>query len=291
MSSLYKQRDTWYLNLSIYKKRMRISLRTANLSTAKKLAKEIKPNLIKNLLTHGKPVWAPDMSDKNILLMFLDASHGWKDSTRDIYRQKLSAYFKHGFPSNKSSRAMTIRCLNKMYRWAYDKQLISTPKKIEGGSKWETRMRTFSDDELELLLNKVTPHKFQLFVRFAYYTGARRGEIACLRQENITQQFVSGKSGKRQIKLNLQARETLEEVGQLWDYKGPYISQTFKKNLRRLGIKDGRFHDLRRTFGLNLIKQGMGIYEVSKLLGHRSVRTTEKHYAPLLVTQIRDFKL
>ena len=59
----------------------------------------------------------------------------------------------------------------------------------------------------------------------------------------------------------------------------------------RYAVKDGRFHDLRRTFGLNLIKQGMGIYEVSKLLGHASVRTTEKHYAPLLVTQIRDFKL
>ena len=60
MSSLYKQRDTWYLNLSIYKKRMRISLRTANLSTARKLAKQIKPNLIKNLLTSGKPAWEPD---------------------------------------------------------------------------------------------------------------------------------------------------------------------------------------------------------------------------------------
>ena len=57
------------------------------------------------------------------------------------------------------------------------------------------------------------------------------------------------------------------------------------------GIKNGRFHDLRRTFGLNLIKQGRTIYEVSKLLGHSSVRTTEKHYAPLLVSEISDFKL
>ena len=35
-----------------------------------------------------------------------------------------------------------------------------------------------------------------------------------------------------------------------------------------------RFHDLTRTFGLNLIKQRMSIYKVSKLLGHKSVRTT-----------------
>ena len=89
MSSLYKQRDTWYLNLSIYKKRMRISLRTANLSTARKLAKQIKPDLIKNMLTSGKPVWAPDVGEARILSMFLSTSHEWKDSTREIYRQKM----------------------------------------------------------------------------------------------------------------------------------------------------------------------------------------------------------
>jgi len=52
-----------------------------------------------------------------------------------------------------------------------------------------------------------------------------------------------------------------------------------------------RFHDLRRTFGYNLIKQGMPIYQVSKLLGHASVTTTEKHYAPLLATNVEEFVL
>ena len=52
-----------------------------------------------------------------------------------------------------------------------------------------------------------------------------------------------------------------------------------------------KMHDLRRTFGLNLIKQGMSIYKVSKLLGHSSVRTTEQHYAPLLTVEIEDFIL
>ena len=65
----------------------------------------------------------------------------------------------------------------------------------------------------------------------------------------------------------------------------------FKKEFRRLGIPDIRFHDLRRTFGYNLIRQGRPIYEVSKLLGHSSVTTTERHYAPLLATEIDDFVL
>ena len=77
----------------------------------------------------------------------------------------------------------------------------------------------------------------------------------------------------------------------LWNYKQDYVTLTFKKEVCRLGIKNARFHDLRRTFGLNFIKQGMSIYKVSKLLGHKSVRATEQHYAPLLTAEIEDFTL
>ena len=43
-----------------------------------------------------------------------------------------------------------------------------------------------------------------------------------------------------------------------------------------------------RTFGLNLIKQGMSIYKVSKLLGHENVRTTQKYYVDFLNDDYRD---
>ncbi len=39
MSTLYLQRDTWYLNLSVHNKRIRKSLRTNHLPTANKIAK------------------------------------------------------------------------------------------------------------------------------------------------------------------------------------------------------------------------------------------------------------
>ena len=61
--------------------------------------------------------------------------------------------------------------------------------------------------------------------------------------------------------------------------------------MERLEIPDAKFHDLRRTFGYNLIKQGMPIYQVSKLLGHASVTTIKKLYAPLLATDVEEFML
>ena len=103
--------------------------------------------------------------------------------------------------------------------------------------------------------------------------------------------LVTGKTGSRTIKISTQAGKIIYKQDPLWSYSKDYVSHRFKQQVRKLGIKDARFHDLRRTFGLNLIKQGMSIYKVSKLLGHSSVRTTEQHYAPLLTVEIEDFEL
>ena len=144
-----------------------------------------------------------------------------------------------------------------------------------------------------MLFDNAKDEQFNQFIRFAYYTGARSGEIRAISRDNVKDGYlvVNGKSGLRMVKMNTQAQEIINSLESLWDYTKSYVSHKFKKELRRLGIKDARFHDLRRTFGYNLIKQGRPIYEVSKLLGHSSVTTTERHYAPLLTTEIEDFVL
>jgi len=291
MSTLYNQRGIWYLDATINSKRVRKSLRTKEKSTAIKLSKQVENEIIKNVLVGNGSVWSKNTPLKSVMNQFLQDEHGWSPATLTIYKQKLAYYIKNGLPDNPTSRSMVIRCVNRMNRWAYDNKLVPEFKKMEGGSRWEHRMRTFNEEEMDLILNKVCPQHFQLFVRFAYYTGCRRGEICSLTEDNIREEFVVGKSGKRRIKLNKQALSVLEEIDSLWDYRPTYVTQTFKKNLRRLNIKNGRFHDLRRTFGYNLIKQGMPIYQLSKLLGHSSVTTTEKHYAPLLATDIGEFIL
>ena len=80
-------------------------------------------------------------------------------------------------------------------------------------------------------------------------------------------------------------------VAEEWNRFITGLTEAYPNTSNHYEIKDARFHDLRRTFGYNLIKQGRPIYEVSKLLGHSSVTTTERHYAPLLTTEIEDFVL
>jgi len=60
------------------------------------------------------------------------------------------------------------------------------------------------------------------------------------------------------------------------------LKREFANALRKAGITDFRFHDLRHTFATRLVQSGIDLYRVAKLLGHRDVSTTQRyaHHCP-----------
>jgi len=217
----------------------------------------------------------------------------WADSTREVQKYVLTSYVKkRNLPQGSESQRTYQIAVNACLNWA-DKQGYTTNEELMKVNQAKPRRRVFNERELSLLLNEVEDDNFQRFIRFAYFTGCRRGEINNLKPYHVERMRlrVKGKSGERFVKLNSQAQELLMTQEVLWNYKLDFITKEFKKVARSLDIRDARFHDLRRTFGLNLLIKGMPIFQVSKLLGHSSVKTTEKHYAPLLITDIEDFTL
>ncbi|MGO9338844.1 MAG: tyrosine-type recombinase/integrase [Terracidiphilus sp.] len=46
------------------------------------------------------------------------------------------------------------------------------------------------------------------------------------------------------------------------------------------GVHDGHSHRLRDTFSVDLLQKGVSLETVSMLLGHTSIKTTQRHYAP-----------
>ncbi len=58
-----------------------------------------------------------------------------------------------------------------------------------------------------------------------------------------------------------------------------------RQAFRAAGMPDGHPHQLRDTFAVRLLEKGVPLEEVSKLLGHTSIKTTEKHYAPWVKTR------
>ena len=292
MATLYKNRDVWYITASYENQRLTRSLRTKSKKVALKLKSGIELELLEELT--GVSNRKLNLPFEEVVSRYLSYDHNWSKRTRELNTYILKAYISgKTLPPHPTTKAIHRRMINICWNWGFKNGLVKKALKLEGDTKGESRNRVLSNSELKTLLDEIKDNRFNLFVRFAYYTGARSGEIRSISRENIFSNHIVayGKSGKRLIKLNNQAQEILSELDELWDYTKDFVSHKFKKEARRLGIGDIRFHDLRRTFGYNLIRQGRPIYEVSKLLGHSSVTTTERHYAPLLATEIDDFVL
>ena len=62
------------------------------------------------------------------------------------------------------------------------------------------------------------------------------------------------------------------------------VTTNWSDDLRRLfraaGLPEGHPHQLRDTFAVGLLQEGVPLEEVSKALGHESIKTTERSYAP-----------
>ena len=292
MSSLYKNKGHWLLTVQYQGRRLTRSLRTKD----KKVAKQLKPYIESQLILEltGLKKRTNSLSFPDLAAKFLQAKSHRSDNTQMLYEYVFRSYLDdRTLPTNPNSRAIFIRTVNACWNWGLKQGLIDKADKLKYDTRGEPRQRVYSSEELKLMFAEITDISFNAFVRLAYYTGGRSGEIRSLSREHILDDsiVVTGKTGKRIIKLNSQAQNIIRNQDPIWSYSKNYVSHRFKKEVRRLGIKNARFHDLRRTFGLNLIKQGMSIYKVSKLLGHSSVRTTELHYAPLLTVEIEDFEL
>jgi integrase len=138
------------------------------------------------------------------------------------------------------------------------------------------------------------PHLVDLF-HIYLLTGLRRSEALRLQwtdvefEKNIL--VIRGTKAKRVriIPMLPKAREILlarRELPQPFAFKPDYVTDKFKKVSTQAGIK-AELHDLRRTFGSNLLTSGVPRDVVQKLLGHADFGTTDTFYFGLSEDVIR----
>ncbi len=129
-------------------------------------------------------------------------------------------------------------------------------------------------------------------VECAINSGMRRGEILSLKRSQIKNGFIYLTETKtkdpRQIPINdalvalfkrIRIRQGLKST-YIFTYQGKPVSgvkTAFKAALKRAGIEDFRFHDLRHTFASQLIMRGGGLKDVQELLGHKTMTMTMRY--------------
>jgi integrase len=140
-------------------------------------------------------------------------------------------------------------------------------------------------------------------LRLALYIGCRKSNILKLKWENVhlKEHYVflpDTKVGEGACPLNKKAYDLLvslkRQEGHPYVFPGKVpgkplreIKTAWRKVLKRVGIKDFRFHDLRHSFASLSLSQGVDLYTVSKLLGHKNIATTTR-YAHLELEKLKD---
>jgi integrase len=149
----------------------------------------------------------------------------------------------------------------------------------------------------------------------AAMTGLRQGELLGLRWRDVdwaaqkirvVRPYVRGKFRTPKSRTSSRAVPMADRVGQQLEllfqasaYQGeddlvfghPHtghplersqVSKRFKRALKRAGVREVRFHDLRHTFGTRCAAAGVPLRTLQAWMGHADIKTTMvyTHYAP-----------
>jgi len=151
-------------------------------------------------------------------------------------------------------------------------------------------LRILSNEEFELLYISASD-QFKPILLTAIRTGMRLGEILSLKWEdiNLKEDYLLVKDSKnyesRYIPIHPELKQALinlkEKSNNEYVFEGrKTIKRQWQNALKKSGIAHCRFHDLRHTFGSNLVMNGVDIVTVAELMGHKDLTMTKRYSHP-----------
>ncbi|HVI41319.1 MAG TPA: tyrosine-type recombinase/integrase, partial [Anaerovoracaceae bacterium] len=155
---------------------------------------------------------------------------------------------------------------------------------------------SLTEDEVQALFSATKEPLIRLIFQTLYYTGLRVSECVNLTMDcvDFTSNVILVKSGKgnkdRSVPMNSKLRVLLmdytnswrngENTDRLFCTKSGGICPSYINRKLKVSAKDARIakhltaHILRHSFASNLLKNGVDILRIQKLLGHSSIKTT-----------------
>ena len=227
-------------------------------------------------------------------------------SPKMISRYKVLRYGEGAAPASVNRElSMLTKALNlavKEWEWLRDNPASKVPKDKENNERdrWLTK-----DEEKKILDN--SPEWIREIVVFLLNTGLRLEESLSLEWSRVnllcrTILIRETKNGSpKTLPLNKIALDVLNQRSKVKSIKNDYVfiscrgkkvnphflRRSFYKVLKGVGIENVWLHDLRHTFATRLAQSGVDLYKISKLLGHKDIRMTQR-YAHHCLDSLRD---
>jgi len=278
---LTKRNSTYILDYYKGGKRVRKSLKTNDLKTARVRAEEllrlpqkaINRSLLRDYIIDFERLRFDLKHNLRIVEDRLGHLRIDQVSLADYvaFEQYIKAHYQS--PSTRNKKLLTLQL--------FIKYLLSLGLTVEQAKfKLERQLQAkhfiYTPEQIDQL--RVDPVMGDLIL-VLYHTGMRLSEALNLKAEDITDNYIHlyrTKSGKaRAIPIHTAISEVLIRFINKPKLTVYGYENQFRRLRKQLGLpKEARLHDLRHTFATNLCEKGVSVDVVSKLLGHSNIQTT-----------------
>lgn len=225
---------------------------------------------------------------------------GKNKSIRCVRVYNIENFKKHLL--NKGLKNATVNrylaALKRAYNILIEEELITynPVKKVKMLTEDNKRYRYLTKNEWNKL-KLVMPKYLYYIVVVALLTGLRKSNVLNLKWEQIDFQVgmieILRQNAKGKKLMRVPMSDSLQKVLiELNPKQSGYvfvnpetntcytdIKKSFKTALNRAGITDFKFHDLRRTVGTWLMRNGVDLRTIQTLLFHSDISTTERYLA------------
>lgn len=214
----------------------------------------------------------------------------------------IDKFIIYTFSRSKNAAALYYRTLkaafSKAVIWGYVPSNQFTKVKLPRFQK--PKPAFLESDQLNKIIAFIPEHLKDIYL-FLFLTGLRLGELVSLKWNNVNLRertleigdeiFTTKSKQIRTIPIcetafNILAKRIPKVYRKDVNYVFPkesgyhysvnYLSKRFKKALRKAGLNENiKAHSLRHSFASNLIKNGVSLFEIKELLGHRDISTTQ----------------
>jgi integrase len=116
----------------------------------------------------------------------------------------------------------------------------------------------------------------QIALRVGFYSGLRLGEMMRVEVDGDVLVLADTKNGDRRA---IPVHPKIAHLTRFLPLPGPKITiqRAVKRAMRKVGLGDTTFHDLRHSAASEMVNNGVDLYTVGAVLGHRDARSTKRY--------------